>query len=529
MKRILASLLLALPTTSLLAQGSFANYADDAFRFNDFTQSGTARFRGIGGNHAALGGDASNIFGNPAGIGFYNRSEFSLSPTYNTNSTNSQFIDNTRSSDKGNVNIGHLSVIFAGDPSRNSNWRRSSFGISYSQNTNFSSLIDAQATNRNNNSTFLNEYLIGLNAGGPQSVREQQLSDDFSYNGGPTATARTPEAAAYGLFLLSATIYGNNTVQSNGSPFFLEEPNVSRNQRLTLTQTGANSQWTFAYAGNLEDKLYLGISGQISSIRYNTDQTLRETPNGTEFDNYGRTEQLSVSGTGFGLTAGAIYRPIKSFQIGLTASTPTFYQMRETFNQTLFAFGKSAEARRNLGSLSTVEVDPNEFEYTLTSPFRASGGVTYFLGEGKIGFITATADYVAYRGMRTNTDFASTQTNEDFRTDVKATVQSTYQNVVNVRGGAEIRADMFRFRAGVAYQPSAFIVDLDRVNRADRSRVIYTGGVGVRNDRFFADVSGSFFTVKSGLSPYFLNDADTPTIATTSQRSSFMLSLGLFF
>lgn len=535
MKRLLASLLLAFLSTALLAQGTFSNYADDAFRFNDFVQSGTARFRGVGGNQAALGGDASNITGNPAGLGFYNRSEFSISPSINFNTTTNRFLDNARTSDKTNVNIGNLSLVFAGDRSRNSPWRRSSFGISYSQNSNFSTLVDAQGTNRNNNSTFLNEYLIGLNSGGPQSIREQTLSQDFTYNGGPTATARTPEAAAYGLFLLNATVYGatpqnpKGTVENNGSPFFIEQPDVVRNQRLTQTTTGANSQWTFAYAGNLEDKLYLGISGSITSLRYNMDQTLRESPVNGDFNNYGRTDQLTVRGTGFNLTAGAIYRPVQSFQVGLSASTPTFYSMKETFNQSLFAYGQSTVVRNNLGSLSTVTVDPNDFEYTLTTPFRASGGFTYFLAGGKIGFITATADYVAYHGMRASTDYANTQTNEDFTTDVRQTVRDTYQNVINMRVGAEIRASLFRFRAGIAYLPSAYRIDLDRVNSTDRSRTVFSGGVGIRNDRFFADVSGSYYTTKQGLSPYYLNDADTPTVATTNNRTNAMLSVGIFF
>ncbi|MEZ0610641.1 hypothetical protein ACAW74_19155 [Fibrella sp. WM1] len=530
MKRFLAGLLLALPSTTLLAQGNFANYADDAYRFSDFTQSGTARFRGTGGNQVALGGDASNITGNPAGLGFYNRSEFSLSPSLNFNSTTNRFLNNTRTADKTNVNIGNLSLVFAGERPRSSEWRRSSFGISYSQNSNFSTLVDAQGTNQNNNSTFINEYLIGLNSGGPQSVREQALSQDFTWDKvSSVATARTPEAAAYGLFLISPTFYGGETTQENGSPFFIDQPNVVRNQRLTQTQTGANSQWTFAYAGNLQDKLYLGISGSIASLRYDMQQTLRESPINGDFDNYGRTDQLTVRGTGFNLTAGAIYRPVQSFQVGLSASTPTFYQMKETFSQSLFAFGRSQTLRNKLSNLSTVNVDPNDFEYSLTTPFRASGGFTYFLGGGKIGFITATADYVAYRGMRTSTDYADTQTNEDFTADVRQVVQDTYQNVVNLRAGAEIRASILRLRAGIAYLPSAYRIDLDRVNSADRSRTVFSGGVGVRNDRFFADVSGSYYTTKQGLSPYYLNDADTPTVATSNARTNVMLSLGLFF
>ena len=39
---------------------------------------GTARLMGIGGTKTALGGDIGTISGNPAGLGFYNSSEFSI-------------------------------------------------------------------------------------------------------------------------------------------------------------------------------------------------------------------------------------------------------------------------------------------------------------------------------------------------------------------------------------------------------------------------------------------------------------------
>ncbi len=194
-----------------------------------------------------------------------------------------------------------------------------------------------------------------------------------------------------------------------------------------------------------------------------------------------------------------------------------------------FAFGRDPNLIRDL-TVNTVQVDPNDFEYSMTTPFRASGGFTYFLGGGKLGFLTATADYVNYSGMRISTNaFNSTQGNTDFGTDVRTEVKTAYQNVVNVRVGAEIRASILRIRGGVAYLPSAYRIDLDRVNRADRSRLLFTGGVGVRNDRFFADLSGSFYSQKTGLSPYVLNDADTPTVSTTSQRANAMLSVGFFF
>jgi hypothetical protein len=71
-----------------------------------------------------------------------------------------------------------------------------------------------------------------------------------------------------------------------------------------------------------------------------------------------------------------------------------------------------------------------------------------------------------------------------------------------MRVGGEFRAGVFRARAGVAYQPSAYKENLDGLTAADRQRLLYTGGIGVRNQRFFADVAGVITQFKSAYTPY---------------------------
>ena len=145
---------------------------------------------------------------------------------------------------------------------------------------------------------------------------------------------------------------------------------------------------------------------------------------------------------------------------------------------------------------------------------RASGGAAYFLNEGKLGFLTATVEYVNYQGCGYGQAFTNQQDNADFKNDVTRFVQETYQNVINVRAGAEIRAGLLRLRAGVGYLPSAYKLDLDRVAKTDRAKLLLSAGAGVRNERFFADIPGSYLAYKSGYSPFQLpNDVDTPTVA----------------
>ncbi|GAB2539725.1 OmpP1/FadL family transporter [Spirosoma aerophilum] len=524
-KLFLLSGALVLLSPVAFGQGAAFDYADDAFRFSEFTQSGTARFRALGGNHAALGGDASNLFGNPAGLAFYNRSEFSISPTFTSVNNQNSFLGQQTNSTGSKVSIGQLGLVLAGSSNNNQRWRRTAFGVTYSQSANFFNYTDASGLNNNPNSSIAQTY---INAANNARYSEAELSDSF-FPGNRSADFR--EAAAYGLFLINPTDLGTN---GSGPPFTRFDATKQKDQRATLTRSGAHSQWTIAYAGNLDDKLYIGGSVALTRLKYSSEYVFLERPvGGVVFDNYGQTNNFSVTGNGINATLGLIYKLSPQLQIGATVVTPTFSSANEVFAQTLTAVVKSPNPEGiSLKTNSVDVVDPsNEFRYSLQTPLRASGGATYFLGKGKIGFITATAEYVGYEGMRVRTSaFSNQQDNTDFRNDVKGFVQETYQSVVNVRAGAEIRAGLLRLRAGVGYLPSAYKLDLDRVAKTDRDKLLFSAGLGVRNDRYFADLSGTYLTYKSGFTPFELpNAVDTPSLASTNKNTSVMLSVGVFF
>lgn len=521
-KQFSLSVALVLLSPLAFGQGEAFDYADDAFRFSNFNQTGTARFRALGGNHAALGGDASNLFGNAAGLAFYNRSELSISPTFTSVNNQNSFLGQQTSSTGGKLSIGQFSLVLAGRSDNNRRWRRTAFGISYSQSANFYDYTDARGLNNNPNSSIAQTY---VNAANNANYSEQQLSDAF-YPGDRSADFR--EAAAYGLFLINPTVYSTT---SAGPPYTRYDATRQKDQRATLTRSGAHSQWTVAYAGNLDDKLYIGGSISLTRLRYSSEYTFLETPvGGVTFSNYGQVNTFNVKGNGINASLGLMYKLSPQLQVGATVVTPTFSSANEVFGQTLTAVAKDPNLQLKTNSVDVV--DPaNNFEYSLQTPLRASGGATYFLGGGKIGFITATAEYVGYQGMRVRTSaFTNQQDNVDFKNDVTGFVKDTYKNVVNFRAGTEIRAGLLRLRAGVGYLPSAYKIDLDRVAKADRDKIQFSAGLGVRNDRFFADLAGTYMTYKSGFTPFELpNAVDTPTLATNNRSTSVMLSVGVFF
>ncbi len=493
-------------------------YAGEAFRFSEIQQNGTARFRGLGGNQTALGGDASSLFGNPAGLAFYNRSEVSISPTVNLNNTQSTYLGTTTPNNGTKFSIGQLGLIFAGGGKDGGRWKRSTFGVGYQQNINYFNQFTFQG--RNNRSSLIDPIILDANS---RNVTGAQIDAEYD----PDANQATDLlAAAYQQYLIDGTPFTDAQGEPNSRPPYSRfDPLNPRDQRNTFTSSGAQSQWTFGYAGNLDDKLYLGVNIGLSSVRYTSDNVLTETVvNGTVLDNYSLRDQLSVRGNGFNLSVGAIYKLTPDIQIGANVATPTFMSLRETYSQSVSAVAFDRTLLRN----STVDVLPNDFNYSVTSPFRASGGATVFLGKNKVGFLTASAEYVGYGGLGAGTsDNSNAQANSDFKNDVRTSVQNTYQNVINFRAGAEFRAGLLRIRGGAAYLPDPYLRQLDNI---DRSKLLVSGGLGVRNDRFFADVSGTYNTFKSAYTPYTLpNTANYGSAQIDNKRTTVTLSVGTFF
>ncbi|RCR66019.1 hypothetical protein [Larkinella punicea] len=492
-------------------------YAGDAFRYSELTQTGTARMRGLGGNHVSIGGDPSSTFGNPAGLGFYNRSEITFSPSFNILNAQSTYIGTQTTNTKTTPNISQFGVVLAGNKqNENRRWRRTALGITYNRQVSLSNSFEFQA--RNNRSSIVDSYIVDANN---RNLTGDQINNQYNPN---TNEANFASAAAYQLFLINGTPSSTNPNES-GPPYFRYDATAPTQQLNTFTSTGANSQWTIGYAGNLDDKLYVGASLGLSRLRYDFENVYRETVvGGAVMDNYSQIDNFSVTGNGINFSLGLIYKPDRNLQLGASLTTPTFTSVKESFEQSLRAVARDPNLPLERNEVFVV---PNNFDYSLTTPFRASGGLTYFLGSGKIGFITASADYVGYSGMRVTTNVYDAQDNNAFKNDVRREVQNTYQNVVNLRAGAEIRAGLLRIRGGVAYLPDPYKVQL---NNIDRSRLLVSGGLGFRTDRFFLDGSATYNTFKSAYTPYTLpNTSDFASAQIDSKLTTITLTAGVFF
>ncbi|MCE7066027.1 hypothetical protein [Dyadobacter sp. CY326] len=503
----------------LASSSSYGQYATDALRYSESDQTGSARFQSLGGNHAALGGDPSSIHGNPAGLGFYNRSEFTFTPGVTPTNTKTSYLGSNSSANKGNLNIAQAALVISSQPGFQRKWKRSSLGISFSRQQSFRDHYTFSGFN--DKSAYLDNVVENANA---DAVSTEQLDTDFEQNptnGGPIAYSLP--AAYYRMYLINPT-------SAAGPPYNALDRNSAVNQYGTYTATGANTQWTIAYAGNYNDKLYIGANFGFSRLRYSYDRTFQDNyVDSPELIYTQQNEGLTVTGNGINFSLGAIYKVNPVFQLGGVITSPTFSSIKETFTQNVNAEFVDDLVTGPDGTLIqppylSLPIAPNDFVYSLRSPLKASFGATFFVQDK--GFITGSFEYQDYSAMGVRTSYLSSSENQLFKDDTKAEIKDTFRSSYNFRLGGEFRANLFRARLGAAYIGDPYAIN----DGVKRDKLLLSAGVGIRKSRYFADLSGTLSTYKSVFTPYTLNNtADYASVEITHKPMNFALTFGVNF
>src|SRR5262245_59079754 len=95
------------------------SYAETAMMFSRTKPTGSARILGMGGAQYSVGGDFSSAYSNPAGLGMYNRSEFTLTPGYFSIKTDGTYYSGDNVLTEGNrdqrtnLNMTGLGLVFS--------------------------------------------------------------------------------------------------------------------------------------------------------------------------------------------------------------------------------------------------------------------------------------------------------------------------------------------------------------------------------------------------------------------------------
>ena len=499
-KLFLASLALTLGW----AGSAFAQNEVDALRYTRLGITGSARIQGIGGAQTALGADISTISSNPAGLGMFRRSEFSISPGLQFNSTQTKVGGFTQSTDQNAVSIPHAGLVISRrNENEGNDWTGANLGISFTRLNNFNQRLSYRNNAAADQSTIVEYFAEQANKKG---VTLNELNNEFS-NGFVTL-----EGLAFGAYLIDVVTdaNGNETVV----PLFREGQILERED---IRRRGSQNQFDIGVGTSYKDKVYLGASLGIVTSNFTQESIYREseTSTNTAFTDLELRDEFTTEGAGINLKVGVIARPTDALRLGLTLQTPTAYSFTDTYQRSLYASFDDGPTE------SAVEL-PGEFSYTLVTPFRATLGAAGFVG--KYGFITADVEFVNYSNIRFSEDDGDFATVNDYFNDINNRISSTYQSAVNYRIGAEGRFDVFRVRAGFAHSGDPY-----KNASFDGSINSFTTGAGVRLKNYYFDLAYVRSNGNSRYSPFVLDNGDQPVVDIDEKLTTVMLTFGYNF
>ena len=450
---------------------SFVGFAQDeidALRYSFIVPQTTARSMGFGSALGSVGADFGSLSVNPAGIGVYRSSDVMFTPSLKFNNVDATYLNGLNNDQNTKFNFNNLGIVFTraerGKRYEKSKWKTLAFGVGlnrladFNRNYFYTGLMKGQG---NNYSSYSELYAVDANAFGGQD--NLGFAADIIYLG------------------------------TNG--FYYPVPNWETGiiQSASVEERGGINELVLSLGGNYQEKLMIGATLGLPSVRYNRESYFDEEDATNDTSNsffyFRHNQSLAITGVGANLKLGIIYKPVDEFRVGVAIHTPTWFGLTETFNQNIVA-------DMELPS-HPVQVIPfeSQYDYGIRTPWRAIVSATGFLGT--YGFITADYEYVDYTAMRLNLD---NQAANRERT-VNTVIRRSFQGASNFRVGVEGRMDDFFGRVGVGYYGNPYKSKDMKMNRTD-----FSFGVGYRGAHFFADIAYVHATQNQYEAPYTLPD-----------------------
>jgi hypothetical protein len=495
------------------------SYTETALLFSRTKPGGSARMQAMGSAQTSLGGDYSSAYSNPAGLGMFNRSEFSFSFGYNSATAQSNYLNNATSQTENNFHIPGFGIVFQSDKG-SKGFLSGSFAISFNQTNNFHQAFTYRGTNSNN--SIIDYFIEDATGLDPDSFLKN--GDNFN----------SPTGLAYNNYLIEDSTF----VNPNASPLeylsvlgtFPNNPNDVRSvlQNEEVISDGAQNQWSFSYGANISDKIFLGAGLGITALRYQVKKTYSESafyfeldPTFEPLDNLILEEEIQINGTGINGTFGLIARPIDMVQVGVSYTTPTRYNLTDIYKASVSTEWNNFDYFGNGDLLRDVTEKSDDVisEYHLTTPGRLTMGASVFFE--KLGFITADVEMVNYAGAWYSSDISGISYNSD-----NEKINSLYQNTFNYRIGGEYRFQNLRVRAGYSFMPDPFKTEQNGVGRQITS---LSGGLGYRSKKFYTDFALVFSQGNNSYRPYNINTVDSPLVTLENKTTFGIITLGFPF
>lgn len=335
--------ILGICSFSFNSYAQISPYTTDAVKYTQTDGGGTARFVALGGANVSLGGDISSISGNPAGLGFYNKSSWAISPVLRIGDFSALYQGESTQNMTGNIQIPNMGMVFHNrfEEYADSKWISGTFGIAINQKQSFYNNINYNGTVEQNSNGIIPDFV--------ENTLQPFLTEDgfkeyntFSELADDARAIKDYSFLAFETFLLQS-------FETTDNKYILDrydyDPDgyLTESTRQSENVNGHSGLTTLdlSYGANYNDVLFLGASVNVSFLNYSQVKNFRETPSNSLLNYLELNEELNISGTGAAFTIGGIYKPLKIVNLGFSYTSPTFISLTETQNismETFFLF-----------------------------------------------------------------------------------------------------------------------------------------------------------------------------------------------
>ena len=547
MKKILSIMTAAMLGTAVSAQETYDNAQLATKDLN-----GTARYVGMGGAMEALGADISTIGTNPAGIGMFRRSMVAGSFGFNSQ----QDVKSFGNANKTNMSFDQAGFVYSMRSGRHS---MLNFGFNYTKSKNFDQILTAAG--RLNNASQ-NKLSAMKNANGVYTLQDKNnglVSNSGAYSQADylysnvlfnhyKEPAENEPADPTNAGLKDGVIVYDNT----GLPVYYNATGYDFGR----STTGYIGQYDFNVSGNSNDRFYWGFTVGIYDVHYNSSSLYSENlvDGNTAIGDVAMNDERKITGTGFDVKAGLIFRPAEEspFRIGLYVHTPTWYDLT-TRNYTVLnnntneAYGSTERGKSS-----------ESYDFKFYTPWRF--GVSLGHTVGNYLALGATYEYADYttNDIRVNdggeVDYWGNYYETSSRDEaMKQNIKNSLKGVHTVKVGMEFKPEKnFAVRLGYNYQSAMYNKDgykdgslesygtyyastTDYTNWKDTHR--FTAGVGYNYGKFsfdlayqYSQTNGDFYPFMSYVDdsePKFDNVCDA--VKVSNKRNQLLFTVGYKF
>ena len=489
MKQYVALAAMMLTAASGMAQETYENA-----RLMEDELNGTARYVAMGGAMDALGADISTISTNPAGIGLFRHSNLSTSFGLVSQEDGQNF----RTGNKTNASFDQLGFVYSYRLDKTS---FVNVAFNYHKSRNFDYILSAAGKTDGNSSQNGLSYIKGIGVDDAQGVSK------FLYD------EKTGYGTAYWTSQLDNLYYNALIVDKDGKTPYWSSASAFNMMR---ANTGYIGEYDINVSGNINNRLYLGLTVGIHDVHYNG------------ISEY--TEDI----------VNAKLEPKGSLTV-------------EDKTQNYTRLYNALDASLNYMPIDPHYVAKSSYEFKMYTPWKF--GVSLGHTIDNIVALGAVLEYTDYGSIDTRviTDEYYDEWTDTYQSDSESEremnrhTSETLKGVTTLKLGAEVKIDpKMAVRFGYNYMSPMystsgskdFSIDSYGVNCSSSTDYTnwkathrFTCGLGFRFDKFNLDLAYQYSARKGEFHPFQQYESGTNTGITnvSNKRSQFLLTLGYTF